>query len=167
MYAGNLGTPQNIESFINIFSNSKKEYNLTIFGSGSQYQKICDLSNSFIKVNQYVSREKLVLLTNQIPFALVSLSPEITVEGFPGKTFDYLKMNKILIGYSNSESSLAKFIEKYQLGINIDPYNNDIDIKLSMLEDEKFIKQIYSNISDMNNHFASVDTVVKQYMKLI
>ena len=76
-------------------------------------------------------------------------------------------MNKILIGYSNSESSLAKFIEKYQLGINIDPYNNDIDIKLSMLEDEKFIKQIYSNISDMNNHFASVDTVVKQYMKLI
>ena len=167
MYAGNLGTPQNIESFINVFSNSTKEYKLTIFGSGSQYQKICDFSNAFIKVNQYVSREKLVLLTNQIPFALVSLSPEITVEGFPGKTFDYLKMNKILIGYSNSESSLAKFIEKYQLGINIDPYNNDIDIKLSMLEDEKFIKQIYSNISDMNNHFASVDTVVKQYMKLI
>ena len=167
MYAGNLGTPQNIESFINVFSNSTKKYNLTIFGSGSQYQKICDLSNAFIKVNQYVSREKLAVLTNKIPFALVSLSPEITVEGFPGKTFDYLKMNKILIGYSNSESSLAKFIEKYQLGINIDPNINDIDVKLSMLEDEKFIKQIYSNISEMNSHFASVDLVVKQYMKLI
>ena len=167
MYAGNLGTPQNIESFINVFSNSTKEYKLTIFGSGSQYQKICDLSNAFIKVNQYVSREKLAVLTNKIPFALVSLSPEITVEGFPGKTFDYLKMNKILIGYSNSESSLAKFIEKYQLGINIDPNINEIDVKLSMLEDEKFIKQIYSNISEMNSHFASVDLVVKQYMKLI
>jgi len=167
MYAGNLGTPQNIESFINTFSTSSKEYNLTIFGSGSQYQKICDLSNSFIKVNQYVSREKLAILTSEIPFALVSLSPEITVEGFPGKTFDYLKMNKILIGYSNSESSLAKFIEKYKLGINIDPDNKDIDIKLSMLEDEIFLNQVYSNISEMNNNFASVDLVVKQYMKLI
>jgi glycosyltransferase involved in cell wall biosynthesis len=167
MYAGNLGTPQNIESFINTFSNSSKEYNLTIYGSGSQYQKICDLSNSFIEVNQYVSREKLATLTSEIPFALVSLSSEITIEGFPGKTFDYLKMNKILIGYSNSESSLAKFIEKYELGINIDPNDKDIDIKLSMLEDEVFLNQIYSNISKMNNHLASVDLVVKQYMQLI
>lgn len=167
MYAGNLGTPQNIESFINTFSTSTKEYNLTIFGSGSQYQKICDLSNSFIKVNHYVSREKLAILTSEIPFALVSLSSEITVEGFPGKTFDYLKMNKILIGYSNPESSLAKFIEKYQLGINIDPDDKDIDTKLSMLEDELFINKIYSNISEMNYNFASADLVVKQYMKLI
>ena len=66
---------------------------------------------------------------------MVSLSSEITVEGFPGKTFDYLKMNKILIGYSNPESSLAKFIDKYQLGINIDPEDKDIDTKLSKLDD--------------------------------
>jgi glycosyltransferase involved in cell wall biosynthesis len=167
MYAGNLGTPQNIESFINTFSNSAKNYNLTIFGSGSQYQKISDLSSPFIKVNSYVTRKKLATLTSDIPFALVSLSSEITVEGFPGKTFDYLKMNKILIGYSNPESSLAKFIEKYQLGINIDPDDKNIDIKLGMLEDEKYLEKIYSNISEVNNHFANVDLVVKQYMELI
>ena len=167
LYAGNLGTPQNIESFINTLSNSTKEYNLTIFGSGSQYQKISELSNPYVKVNSYVSRKELASLTSQIPFALVSLSSEITVEGFPGKTFDYLKMNKILIGYSNSESSLAKFINKYQLGINIDPDDKNIDIKLGMLEDEKFLEKIYSNISEVNNHFANVDLVVKQYMELI
>ena len=167
MYAGNLGTPQNIESFINTFSNSAKNYNLTIFGSGSQYQKISNLSTPYIKVNSYVTRKKLATLTSDIPFALVSLSSEITVEGFPGKTFDYLKMNKILIGYSNPESSLAKFIEKYQLGINIDPDDKNIDIKLGMLEDEKYLEKIYSNISEVNNHFANVDLVVKQYMELI
>ena len=167
MYAGNLGTPQNIESFINTFSNSAKNYNLTIFGSGSQYQKISNLSTPYIKVNSYVTRKKLTTLTSDIPFALVSLSSEITVEGFPGKTFDYLKMNKILIGYSNPESSLAKFIEKYQLGINIDPDDKNIDIKLGMLEDEKYLEKIYSNISEVNNHFANVDLVVKQYMELI
>jgi len=167
MYAGNLGTPQNIESFINTFSNSAKNYNLTIFGSGSQYQKISNLSTPYIKVNSYVTRKKLVTLTSDIPFALVSLSSEITVEGFPGKTFDYLKMNKILIGYSNPESSLAKFIEKYQLGINIDPDEKNIDIKLAKLEDEKFLDKIYFNISEVNNHFANVDLVVKQYIELI
>ena len=40
MYAGNLGTPQNLESFIDLFLKSTKDYNLTIYGSGSQYQKI-------------------------------------------------------------------------------------------------------------------------------
>ena len=155
------------DSFINTFSTSTKEYNLTIFGSGSQYEKICDFSNPHIKVNPYVSREKLVILTREIPFALVSLSPQITVEGFPGKTFDYLKMNKILIGYSNPESSLAMFIDKFQLGINIDPDDKNIDIKLSMLEDEKFLKQTYKNISIMNNTIANVDLVVNQYMELI
>ena len=167
MYAGNLGTPQNIESFIDTFSKSRKNYKLTIFGSGSQYEKICELSSPHVEVNSYVSREKLVYLTREIPYALVSLSSKITVEGFPGKTFDYLKMNKILIGYSHPESSLAKFIDKFQLGINIDPNDQDIDIKLNKLEDDSFLEQIYSNISEMNNHFANVDLIVKQYMELI
>jgi glycosyltransferase involved in cell wall biosynthesis len=166
MYAGNLGTPQNIGSFIKTFSKSKKNYKLTIFGSGSQYEKINELRSPHIEVNSYVSREKLVYLTREIPFALVSLSPQITVEGFPGKTFDYLKMNKILIGYSHPESSLAKFIDKFQLGINIDPNDQDIDIKLNKLEDDIFLEQIYSNISEINNHFANVNLIVKQYMEL-
>jgi glycosyltransferase involved in cell wall biosynthesis len=167
MYAGNLGTPQNLESFIDLFLKSTKDYNLTIYGSGSQYQKIYNLQNPKIKVYSYVSREKLVNSTKEIPFALVSLSPEITIEGFPGKTFDYLKMNKILIGYSNPNSSLAKFIEKYQLGINISPNDTDIDIKFAQLEDEKFLNQIYLNIEKMNNNFADVHTVVNQYINLI
>ena len=75
-------------------------------------------------------------------------------------------MNKILIGYSHPESSLAKFIDKFQLGINIDPNDQDIDIKLNKLEDDNFLEQIYLNISKMNNHFANVNLIVKQYMEL-
>ena len=76
-------------------------------------------------------------------------------------------MNKILIGYSNPNSSLAKFIEKYQLGINISPNDTDIDIKFAQLEDEKFLNQIYLNIEKMNNNFADVHNVVNQYINLI
>ena len=167
MYAGNLGTPQNLESFLNLFSESSNKYQITIFGGGSQYEKISGFESEKINVNPFVSRDLLVELTKDIPFALVSLSPNITVEGFPGKTFDYLKMNKILIGYSNPESSLANFIERYNLGINISPNDVELDSKLKIFDDKKNIEQIYKNITKINNEFANVDAVANQYINLI
>ena len=167
MYAGNLGTPQNLESFINIFSESTDKFNLTIYGSGSQYERISNMNSNNIKVNSFVDRKKLVELTKDIPYALVSLSPKLTVEGFPGKTFDYLKMNKILIGYSNPESGLAKFIEKYELGVNISPNVDNIDEKFDQLQDKLFIDRVYKNITKVNNQLADINIIADRYLGLI
>ena len=167
MYAGNLGTPQNLESFINIFSESNNNFNLTIYGSGTQYERISKMNSNSIKVNSFVDRKKLVELTKDIPYALVSLSPKLTVEGFPGKTFDYLKMNKILIGYSNPESGLAKFIEKYELGVNISPNVDNIDEKFDQLQDKLFIDRVYKNITKVNNQLANINIIADRYLGLI
>ena len=167
MYAGNLGTPQNLESFINIFSESTNKFNLTIYGSGTQYERISNMNTNNIKVNSFVDRKKLVELTKDIPYALVSLSPKLTVEGFPGKTFDYLKMNKILIGYSNPESGLAKFIEKYELGVNISPNVDNIDEKIDQLQDKLFIDRVYKNITKVNNQLANINIIADKYLGLI
>ena len=167
MYAGNLGTPQNLESFINIFSKSTNEFNLTIYGSGTQYERISQMNSNNIKVNSFVDRKKLVELTKDIPYALISLSPKLTVEGFPGKTFDYLKMNKILIGYSNPESGLAKFIEKYELGVNISPNVDNLDEKLYQLQDEQFIDRVYKNITKVNDQLANINIIAAKYLELI
>ena len=167
MYAGNLGTPQNLESFINIFSENTNKFNLTIYGSGSQYERISSMNSNNIKVNSFVDRKKLVELTKDIPYALVSLSPKLTVEGFPGKTFDYLKMNKILIGYSNPESGLAKFIEKYELGVNISPNVDNIAEKFDQLQDKLFIDRVYKNITKVNNQLANINIIADRYLGLI
>ena len=167
MYAGNLGTPQNLESFINIFSESTNKFNLTIYGSGTQYERISNMNSNNINVNSFVDRKKLVELTKDIPYALVSLSPKLTVEGFPGKTFDYLKMNKILIGYSNPESGLAKFIEKYELGVNISPNVDNIDEKFQQLQDKLFIDRVYKNITKVNNQLADINIIADRYLGLI
>ena len=167
MYAGNLGTPQNLESFINIFSESTNKFNLTIYGSGTQYERISNMNSNNINVNSFVDRKKLVELTKDIPYALVSLSPKLTVEGFPGKTFDYLKMNKILIGYSNPESGLAKFIEKYELGVNISPNVDNIDEKFDQLQDKLFIDRVYKNITKVNNQLADINIIADRYLGLI
>ena len=167
MYAGNLGTPQNLESFINIFSQSTNKFNLTIYGTGTQYERISNMNSNNISVNSFVNRKKLVELTKDIPYALVSLSPKLTVEGFPGKTFDYLKMNKILIGYSNPESGLAKFIEKYELGVNISPNVDNIDEKFEQLQDKLFIDRVYKNITKVNNQLADINIIADRYLGLI
>ena len=167
MYAGNLGTPQNLESFINIFSENTNKFNLTIYGSGTQYERISNMNSNNINVNSFVDRKKLVELTKDIPYALVSLSPKLTVEGFPGKTFDYLKMNKILIGYSNPESGLAKFIEKYELGVNISPNVDNIDEKFEQLQDKLFIDRVYKNITKVNNQLADINIIADRYLGLI
>ena len=167
MYAGNLGTPQNLESFINIFSESTNKFNLTIYGSGTQYERISNMNSNNINVNTFVDRKQLVELTKDIPYALVSLSPKLTVEGFPGKTFDYLKMNKILIGYSNPESGLAKFIEKYELGVNISPNVDNIDEKFEQLQDKLFIDRVYKNITKVNNQLADISIIADRYLGLI
>ena len=94
-------------------NNSSGNFKLTIYGSGSRYDHIKNMQSTNITVNPYTEREEIIKQTKEATYALVSLSSALTVEGFPGKTFDYLKMNKILIGYSNPTSGLAKFIEKY------------------------------------------------------
>ena len=76
-------------------------------------------------------------------------------------------MNKILIGYSNPESGLAKFIEKYELGVNISPNVDNIDEKFQQLQDKLFIDRVYKNITKVNNQLANINIIADRYLGLI
>ena len=167
IYTGNLGIPQNIESFIDKLNNSSGNFKLTIYGSGSRYDHIKNMQSTNITVNPYTEREEIIKQTEEATYALVSLSSSLTVEGFPGKTFDYLKMNKILIGYSNPTSGLAKFIEKYNIGININPDDPDFETALKRLENLDNLDEIYENIKKVNMEYASLNIVSEQYLSLL
>ena len=87
--------------FVNYFNESlSNEWTLNIYGSGEEYKHVKSLENEKVVVNEYTERDKLIELTSDIPFALVSLDPNLTIEGFPGKTFDYLSMNKIILCFA-------------------------------------------------------------------
>ena len=167
IYTGNLGKPQNIQSFIEKLNKSTLPFKLTIYGSGSEYENILTFRSKFIEVNPYTIRSQIIDDTKDVPFALVSLSSEITVEGFPGKTFDYLKMNKILIGYSNPNSGLAKFIEEYNVGINIDPNINNFDEDLKKFDNKESLQKFYKNIENVNKNIANIKAVAQSYSDLI
>ena len=169
LYAGNMGKPQNIEKFINVFNSiNNKNWNLEFYGTGQEFEKIKDLENDQINVYEYLSREELYDKTKDIPIALISLDKEITVEGFPGKTFDYLSMNKVLLCFANTDSAVSKFIEKYKLGICIEPNNqSSMEDAFKQLSDQSRFMDYQKNVNNLNENILNKSKVVQDYFELI
>jgi hypothetical protein len=167
-YAGNLGKPQNLEKFIQTMLDNNIDWMLDIYGAGTEYEKIKDYENDNITLNSHISRQELITNVSDLPVAVVSLDSRITVEGFPGKTFDYLSMNKILLSVSNKDSAVAQFINKHNLGINIelDSKKSFLDAfeKLASLE---YLKQTISNIKKVNENQINKSKIINDYFELL
>jgi Glycosyl transferases group 1. len=144
------------------------EWTLNIYGSGEEYDYVKSLENEKVEVSEYTVRNKLIELTSDIPFALVSLDPNLTIEGFPGKTFDYLSMNKIILCFANENYAVARFIEKYEVGINIDPKNlNNLEHVVEKLNSAHFIEESLNNVAILNKNEINKEKVIDKYLSLI
>ena len=168
-YAGNVGKPQNLQDFINFFQQNFPNYwSIDLYGAGQELENVQKLKNINVRFHEYLSREELEISTKDIPFALISLDYEITMEGFPGKTFDYLNMNKVLINYSNPNSAVSKLIDEHGLGFNIDKNNpNTLKNFMDALSSEDVIDNVISNISKFQKNISNEEIVYKKYMSLI
>ena len=168
-YAGNTGRPQNLSAFLRYFQKYfPSDWKLDIYGAGQEFNKLSEFSNDNIRINNYLERKELENLTKEIPFALICLDYEITFEGFPGKTFDYLNMNKVLINFSNPNSVVSKLIDKYGLGFNIDLENPEsLRGKLEDMKSSNEISKILKNIKYFQQSVSNKEIAFKSYLGLI
>ena len=168
-YAGNTGRPQNLSAFLRYFQKYfPSDWKLDIYGAGQEFNNLSEFSKDNIRINNYLERKELENLTKEIPFALICLDYEITFEGFPGKTFDYLNMNKVLINFSNPNSVVSKLIDKYGLGFNIDLENPEsLRGKLENMKDSNEISKILKNIKYFQQSVSNKDIAFKSYLELI
>ena len=168
-YAGNTGRPQNLSAFLRYFQKYfPSDWKLDIYGAGQEFNKLSEFSNDNIRINNYLERKELENLTKEIPFALICLDYEITFEGFPGKTFDYLNMNKVLINFSNPNSVVSKLIDQYGLGFNIDLKNPEsLRGKLEIMKNSNEISKILENIKYFQQSVSNKEIVFKGYLELI
>ena len=168
-YAGNTGRPQNLSSFLRYFEKYfPSEWQLDIYGAGQEFNILSKFSTENIRINSYLERKELENITKDIPFALISLDYEITFEGFPGKTFDYLNMNKVLVNFSNPNSAVSKLIDKYGLGFNIDLDNPEsLERKLQDMKNSDEINKIQENIKYFQQSISNKEIAFKSYLELI
>ena len=168
-YAGNTGRPQNLSAFLRYFQKYfPSEWKLDIYGAGQEFNNLSEFSNDNIRINNYLERQELENVTKDIPFALICLDYEITFEGFPGKTFDYLNMNKVLINFSNPNSVVSKLIDKYGLGFNIDLNNPEsLKGKLESMKSSNEISKILENIKYFQQSVSNKEIAFKSYLELI
>jgi len=168
-YAGNTGKPQNLNSFIKFFNkNFPQDWDFQLYGAGQEFNNLLKNSNKNIFINDYLSRDELEDLTKDIPFALICLDYEITIEGFPGKTFDYLNMNKILINFSNPNSAVSELIKDNGLGFNIDLKKPDeFFLTLEEMQNPKKLNEILNNVNKFQEVVSNKEIVSKKYISLI
>lgn len=168
-YAGNTGRPQNISAFINFFNKQfPQSWKLDLYGAGQEFEDLSKFSNENININDYLPRQDLEQKVKDIPYALICLDYEITIEGFPGKTFDYLNMNKILLNFSNPNSAVSKLIDKYDLGFNIDLKNpEELESTLQQMKNLEKVNQILENVSHFQQNISNKKIVSSKYIDLI
>lgn len=168
-YAGNTGRPQNISAFINFFNKQfPQSWKFDLYGAGQEFEDLSKFSNENININDYLPREDLEEKVKDIPYALICLDYEITIEGFPGKTFDYLNMNKILLNFSNPNSAVSKLIDKYDLGFNIDLNNpEELESTLQQMKNLEKVNQILENVSHFQQNISNKKIVSSKYIDLI
>ena len=168
-YAGNTGRPQNLSAFVRYFQKHfPSDWKLDIYGAGQEFNNLSEFSNENIRINNYLERKELENVTKEIPFALICLDYEITFEGFPGKTYDYLNMNKVLINFSNPNSVVSKLIDKYGLGFNIDLENPEsLRVKLEDMKNSDEIIKILENIKYFQQSVSNKQIASKSYLELI
>ena len=62
-------------------------------------------------------------------------------------------MNKVLLCFANADSAVSKFIEKYELGICIEP-NNQLSMKnaLKQFNDKSLFMNYKKNVNNLNEN---------------
>ena len=167
-YAGNFGKPQDLMSFVNTFNKiNDGTWNLLLIGSGTQYDEVKSVESEYINVYSYLSKEALNQKLQEVQIMLVALSGNLTVEGFPGKTFDYLSRGKYILCYANPKSAVANLIINNDLGMNIEPGDHlTLADKLEKINIEE-IKLVSRNAMDVTSKLFSKDLIISEYNEAI
>ena len=166
-YAGNFGKPQDLMSFVNTFNKvNDGTWRLLLIGSGTQYDNLKMMESEYINIYSYLSKDALNKKLEGVQIMLVSLSKRLTVEGFPGKTFDYLSRGKYILGYSNPKSAVAQLIISHEVGTNVEPED---ELALKNFLNEVTLGDINeaskNAIFSINNSFSK-EMVISKYLGL-
>lgn len=121
MYSGNLGKSHPVEILVEIAKRiADEKIFFLIIGGGDKYQmirekiKTSDLKN--IRLLPWQPTEMLPYTLSAADLAVVTLDKDASNLSIPSKTFDFLSVGVPILGISDSNSDLSKFIKVHEIG---------------------------------------------------
>ena len=167
IYAGNMGSAQNLDIFINLAENLKQRDNLGFLfvGNGSESHRLqasvrsrC-LNN--VLFHDFVHPDQIPNLYSQCYAGLLSLDPRISSHNIPGKFLSYVQNGLPVLANLNKGNDLTNTIVNEKIGYVCETNNvNELSYLL-----EKLIKFKESNKNQLidccKNVFIKYFTVEK------
>lgn len=130
-YAGNIGRVQGLDSFMELFYNSKNKYLVfDLWGDGALAGS---LKESVAKMNNQdrvnfcgnYSRDEQNKVLNSTDIALVTLSDGMYGLGVPSKTYNILSAGKPILFIGDLKSEIGLLIKEESIGYCFDPNDKD------------------------------------------
>ena len=173
LYAGNMGHPNDLESFVFCAEKlkSNEEFHFIFLGAGAKRKwlerEVSEKNLTNITLLAPKPRSEQNIFLNACDVAVVSLVKKMRGVSMPSRTYNILAVGKPILALAESDSEVAKVIEEDKVGWIVSPNEPEKLLEL--------IKKIYherEKIPEMqkrarNSALAkySLETAVENYKK--
>lgn len=142
VFCGTIGRLQLIPLLANaieVYIQKGGHQNFTFAGGGVFLPKIKELADKYSQVNYlgFISTTEAAELLQQTRFALLPIDAEVTNYAFPSKSSSYALSGAVILAICGINSSVARWIEKYRLGIICEPKCSELVECFFSLEKKK------------------------------
>lgn len=162
-YCGNAGRFQRIPLVLNAIKTYYEMGGLleiTFAGGGVYETEIQDLSNKFISFNYLgkVGAKDAARMVNENSWALLPIEDEITNYSFPSKTSTYACSNSNILAICGQMTSVANWINKYKLGIVIEPKKNELVDTFFKIQNKELVMKGNDNTRNSFRKRLNIET---------
>jgi O26-antigen biosynthesis N-acetyl-L-fucosamine transferase len=164
VYGGNIGSAQDLLSLISLFDHSilKNKANITIFGSGNQFNalneviKVKNLRNIFLM--PLVDRDTYNNIMINADVGLISLNEKLSSNNYPLKMIGYMQLGKPILASVNKNNEIINLINNNNLGFaseasDINKFNKNLNAIIS--RKSLRIKQGYNAFKLFNEKYTA------------
>lgn len=174
LYSGNLGEAHDFEDFLALARSLRDchevHFSFAIRGNKAEsFRKEVTIHDKNISFSDFASIDELENRLGSADIHLVSLKKEWTGIAVPSKFFGSIAMGRPIIYSGDKNSSIAKWIDKYQIGLVIDPNNllktrEDI---LKLVNNSNKLDNLKKHCSEVYKANFSRNIVIDKWHKLL
>lgn len=169
LYAGNFGEAQGAEIVLDAARRlrDKDDIFFIIFGGGSGYDRAVEISGKLknVFIHPLMPQDRISEVYSMGDVAIITGKKGVGQSGMPSKTWSIMACNTPIIASFDTDSELARVIDKSKVGICIDP--EDGALLASAIVEEKYGNKHHLPGREYVMKNASKDACLERYYHIM